>query len=81
MLWFFENDFILNVTFSAFEKATDSFNKSKRCYLALEGLSSICAKLEPASSESNEKLEINFLQKFTSHALFIIIRSLALLYQ
>ena len=37
----------------------------------LEGLSSACAKLEPASSKDNEILEINVLQKFTSHALKI----------
>ena len=36
----------------------------------LEGLSSVCAELEPASSKDKEILEINVLQKFTSHALF-----------
>ena len=35
-----------------------------------EGLSSVCAKLEPASSKNSEILEINVLQKFTSHALY-----------
>ena len=37
--------------------------------MILEGLSSVCAKLEPTSSQNNETLEINVLQKFTSHAL------------
>ena len=39
--------------------------------MTLEGLSSVCAKLEPASYKNNEILEINVdvLQKFTSHAL------------
>ena len=41
--------------------------------MALEGLSSVCAKLEPASSKNNEILEINVLQKFASHALLIIV--------
>ena len=36
--------------------------------MTLEGLCSVCAKLEPASSKSNEILKINVLQKFTSHA-------------
>ena len=71
MLWFYENDSILIATFSAFKKATDSFNKNKQCHMILEGLSSVCAKLEPASSKNNEKLEINVLQKFTSHALLL----------
>ena len=37
--------------------------------MTLEGLSSVCAKSEPASFKNNEILEINVLQKFTSHAL------------
>ena len=37
--------------------------------MTLEGLTSVCAKLEPASSKNNELLEINVLQKFTSHVL------------
>ena len=37
--------------------------------MTLEGWSNVCAKLEPASSKNNEILEINVLQKFTSHAL------------
>ena len=53
--------------FSAFIKTADTFNKNKRCYMTLEGLSNVCAKLEPASSENNEILAINVLQKFTSH--------------
>ena len=35
-----------------------------------EGLSSVCAKIEPANSKKTEILEINVLQKFTSYALF-----------
>ena len=38
--------------------------------MTLGGLSSVCAKLEQASSKNNEILEINVLRKFTSHALY-----------
>ena len=38
--------------------------------MALEGLSSVCAKSKPSSSKTNEILEINVLKKFTSHALY-----------
>ena len=38
--------------------------------MALEVLSSICAKLEGASLKNNEILEINVLQKLTLHALW-----------
>ena len=31
--------------------------------MTLEGLSSVCAKSEPASSKNNEILQINVLQK------------------
>ena len=61
------------LNFSAFTKTTDSFNKNKWCHMTLEGLSSVCAKLEPASSKNNEILEINVLQKFTSHSLYSIL--------
>ena len=37
--------------------------------MSLEGLISVCTKIEPASSKNNEILELNVLQKFTSHAL------------
>ena len=37
--------------------------------MTLEVMSSVCAKLEPASSINNEILEIHVLQKFTPHAL------------
>ena len=37
--------------------------------MTLEGSSSVCAKLEAASSNNKEILEINVLQKFTAHAL------------
>ena len=71
MLWFYENDSILNATIFGFYKdnRTDTFDKNKRCHLTLEGLSSVCAKLDPASSKNNKILEINVLQKFTLHAL------------
>ena len=39
--------------------------------MTLEGLSSVFAKLELAGFKNNEILEIDVLQKFTSHALFI----------
>ena len=45
MLWFYQNDPILNATFSAFTKPTDTFNKNEQCYMTLEGLSSVCAKI------------------------------------
>ena len=44
-------------------KTTDTFDRNKLCHMALDGLSSICAELEPANSEKNETLEINVLQK------------------
>ena len=53
MLWFYEDDSILNTAFSAFQTATNSFNKSKRCRMTLEDLGRVCAKLEPASSKNN----------------------------
>ena len=57
--------------FSTFTKTTDTFKKNKRCHMALEGLNSVCAKLELASCKNNEMLRINVLKKFTSHALSI----------
>ena len=44
--------------------------------MTLEGLSSVCAKLELASSKNNEILEINVLQKFTSHAFYLTCETL-----
>ena len=44
--------------------------KHNQYHTTLRGLCSICADLEPASSKNNEILEINAMQKFTSHALF-----------
>ena len=70
MLWFYENDSILNATFSTFTKTIDTFNKNKCCHMTLEVLSCVCAKLVPASSKNNEILEINVLQKFTSYVLY-----------
>ena len=69
MLWFYENDSILTQHFLAFTKTKDTFDKNKQCHKTLEGLSSVCGKLEPASSKSNEILEINVLQKFIVRAL------------
>ena len=49
---------------SAFTKTTDTFNKNKRCHMTLEGLSSVCAKLDPASSKHNKILKINVSKNF-----------------
>ena len=56
--------------FSALAGISYKYNK---CHTALEGLSSVCAKLEPASSKNNEILEINVLQKFTVYVLFVVL--------
>ena len=69
MIWFYENDSVLNAPFLPFTKTADTFNKNKRFHMTLLRLSSVCVKLEPASSKNNEILEINALQNFTSHAL------------
>ena len=69
MLWFYENESVLDATFLAFTKTTDRFNKNKRDHVTLERLSSVCTKKEPAGSKTNKILEINVLQKFTSHSL------------
>ena len=45
--------------------------KYNQCHTILEGLSSVCAKLEPASLKNNEILEVSVMQKFTSHALYL----------
>ena len=52
-------------------------NKNEN-HLTLGRLSGVCAKLEPASSKSNEILEVNksVLQKFTSHALYVTCENL-----
>ena len=42
--------------------------------MAFEGLSSVCAKLEPASSKNDEIVKINVLQKFTSDALWALMQ-------
>ena len=65
MLWFYENDSILSATFSAVTKTTDTFNKNKRCHMNLEGLSSVCAKLEPASSKIKVPIMLMSLFFFT----------------
>ena len=70
MLWFYENDSFPSATFfSIYKNTADTFNKSKRYHMTSDGLSSVCAKLEPTSYKNIEILEINVLQKFTSHAL------------
>ena len=46
-------------------------HKNRQFHMTLEGLSSVCAKLEPASSKNNELLEINVLLKYTPHALYL----------
>ena len=39
MLWFYENDSILNATFfGSYKYDTGTFNKNKRCYMTLDGL-------------------------------------------
>ena len=45
-------------------------HKYNQCQRTMGGLSSVCARLEPASSRNNEILEINALQKFTPHVLY-----------
>ena len=49
--------------FSAFSKRAGTFNKWR-------GLSSVCAKLEPASYKNNKMQEINVFQEFTLGALY-----------
>ena len=51
----------------------DILYKYKQCHTTLGGLSSVCAKSEPASSKNNETLEINVLQKFTSYAIYEVV--------
>ena len=43
--------------------------KYNKFHTALGRLSSACAKLESASFKNNKILQVNVLQKFTSHAL------------
>ena len=64
MLWFYENHSILNASFFGIYK--NNRHKNKQCHMTFEGLSSVCANLEPAgSTENNEILAMNVLQKFT----------------
>ena len=70
MLWFYENGSILSATFFwHLQRLQTHLTKNKLCHMILEGLSSVCAKLEPASSKGKEILKINVLHKFTSYAL------------
>ena len=54
MLWLHENDPIL--TAASFLALTDIPYKYNQCHTTLGGLSSVCAKLQPASSKNNEIL-------------------------
>ena len=45
-----------------------------RLHTTLGGLSSVCVKLEPASSKNNKVLKINALQKCTPHALYSMLK-------
>ena len=47
----------------------DILHKNILCSRTSGGLSGVCTKLEPDTSESNEILEINVLQKSSPHAL------------
>ena len=67
MLWLKGKSAILK--FAMFEGMPCKHNQ---CHTTLGGLSSVCAKLEPSSSKTNEILEINVLQKLTPHTLFNI---------
>ena len=44
--------------------------------MTLEELSSVYAKLELASSKNNEIIEINVLEKLTSHVLYVTCETL-----
>ena len=68
MLWLHRNDSILRAAILALVGIPYQYNQ---CHTTLGGLSSVCAKLEPVSSENNKILEINVRQKFTPHALFV----------
>ena len=69
MLWLNGNDSILRA--AIFLALAGMPYKYTQCHTTLGELSSVRAKLEPASSKNNEILEINILQKFTPHALFL----------
>ena len=69
MLWLHENDSILRAAiFLTLATIPYKYNQG---HTILGELSSVCAKLEPASSKNDEILEINVLQQFTSDALFL----------
>ena len=46
--------------------------KYNQCHITLGGLSSVCVKIDPASSKNNEILQQNVLQKFTFHMIFSV---------
>ena len=66
MLWLHGNDSILRALLALL----GILYKFTQCHTTLGGLSSVCAKLLPASSKNNEILKINVLQKFMPRALF-----------
>ena len=68
MLWLHGNDSILIA--ALFLALTGTPYKYNQCHTTFGVLSSVCAKLESSGSKNNEILEINVLQKFTSHALW-----------
>ena len=69
MLWLEGNDSTLRAATFWHLKA-DLTNITNAIQL-WEGLSSVCAKLEPAGSKNKERLAINVLQKFILHALLV----------
>ena len=75
MLWLQGNDPTLRAAIFCNCRHTYKYT---HCHTTLGGLSSVYAELEPASSKSNEILEINVLQKFTPCSSFLrLIASLA----
>ena len=70
MLWLHGNNSILRAAILALAGIPYKYNQ---CRTTLGGLSSVCAKLEPLSSKNNEihNRQINVLQKFTPHALWL----------
>ena len=69
MLWLHGNDSILRGAIFWHLQAYLP-NITNAIQLNLGGLTSVYAKLEPASSKNNEIPEINVLQRFNPHALF-----------
>ena len=70
MVWLYGNDSIPQNPFSSFEKSIDPLNKNDLCHRTWRRFSSVCNKLEPASSKINERLEINVQHKKIAPMLF-----------